>query len=177
MINIGLPKTGNVSLAAVMRKLGWRSWHGGSATADDGDVRALLDGKRIPQWDFFTDNWILRKRIVQIVNTFPDTVVICTTRNFDDWKTSVIMHRKGAREGRQGIAQTPWSMGRESEAELLERFNANIEVCTQVMKQDCTFFRLDLGDPCKLDRLCDHLNVPVPAGMTWPEKNRGWWRK
>jgi len=174
IINMGLPKTGNISLVAAMRKLGFRSWHGGNANSSTDDVRPLFDGVR-PPWDFFCDHWMLRSKAHVVAHHFPAVYVICTVRNFDAWEHSVIMHRKAARDGRPGIAQTEWSMALESRNQLLERFAKNIENAIRVIKTGCKFLSLDVDDEYKWERLCDFLEVPQQEWV-YPRKNMGWWR-
>lgn len=176
VICVGLNKTGTSSLHLAMHRMGWKCWHGGMAERDDSEIECMLEGEQPRRWQFFSDSPVLWENALALAHAFPKAKFIFTQRTRPDWVSSVIMHKMGARLGKEGFRKSDWTEAYIDEAGLLGQWEANQKEWAKaapVLRGRLLI--MPVGDEENLERLCAFLGQPVPE-WEYPHETKGWWR-
>lgn len=175
VFGIGLNKTGTISLHEALETLGLRSLHWGGPEVRRIVERAFYEKRPLvedlPDYDAFSDIWDLSHRFRLLVEQYPGSRFILTTRELDGWiesrrrhvERNLVRQAAGEYDGTfVEVDEDAWTEQYRSHHEAVERFFAD--------RDDLLVMRITDGDG--YEALCPFLGLPDP-GVPFPTRHRG----
>ncbi len=170
VFGIGFHKTGTTTLASALRTLGYRVTGPFGIHETDIGLTAREQALRIArEWDAVQDNpWPIVYQ--DLDHAFPGSKFILTTRETDDWFTSVAKHFGG-----KSTPMREWIYGvgdpLDNEAIYKRRFEEhNTEVVKYFENRPSDLLVLPITNGVGWAPLCDFLGVEEPASL-FPHSN------
>ena len=155
IFNIGLNKTGTISLTAALKTLGFNANHDNNINERMIEELKKDDFTTVNQFDAFGD-YPLWLNCELLLNKFPRAFFICTTRDKEEWMQSRIVHCLSNRVFNKGtwrdINTQEWS-------EEYDDFHSEVD---RLFKDHTRFLMMDITEGDKWDKLCPFFGIPSP---------------